>query len=59
MKVKLLSVELEFDSDEEEFDINFKYGNITKHEDFADLKEATYELKDKIVKVIQEHINGE
>lgn len=59
MKVKLLSIELEYDSDEEDFNINIKYGKILEHEDFADLKEDTYKLKDEIVKVIQEKIEEE
>lgn len=59
MKVKLLDVELEFDSDEENFNINIKYGKILDNEDFKDLKEDTYKLKDKITTIIQNHINGE
>lgn len=56
MKVKILDVELEFDSNEENFNINIKYGKIMDNEDFKDLKEDAFKLKDKIVKVIQNFV---
>ena len=59
MEVKILNIDLVYDSDTEAVNIITKYGKILEYKGFDDLKEHTYKLNKKIIELIQDEFAEE
>ena len=58
MIVKLLGIELQYNTEIDDIEIIVNYGKILERKDFKDVKNQIEKLKKKIVKIILKEIDN-